>query len=155
MSPVNELLDKYKKAKNLNSDNACAESLGLHRASVSEWRRGKSWPSEAHIVELATAANEDAGLWLVSINAERAPPGAVQREWVRLASRFTQAAAAVAGAFLIVRYGGDGHALAAFFFTPAIHYAKSVRCLDRRLVAASVAGTSPPRVSASYATAAS
>jgi transcriptional regulator with XRE-family HTH domain len=92
MSSINILLDKYRKAKNLSSDNACAESLGLHRASISEWRRGKSWPSEAHIVEIANAAGEDAGLWLVSISAERASPGAVQREWVRLASRFAAAA---------------------------------------------------------------
>lgn len=92
MSAVNNLLDKYRKARNLSSDNACAVSLGLHRASISEWRRGKSWPSEEHIVQLASACGEDAGLWLVSVHAERSEPGAVQREWLRLASRFASAA---------------------------------------------------------------
>jgi len=93
MSAVNLLLDKYKKACSLASDNACAESLGLHRASISEWRRGKSWPSEEHIVALAKAAGEDAGMWLLSVHAERTAPGPVQKEWLRLTQRFATAAA--------------------------------------------------------------
>lgn len=91
MSAVNNLLDKYKKACSIASDNGCAESLGLHRASISEWRRGKSWPSEDHIVKLAKAAGEDAGIWLLSVHAERTAPGAVQKEWQRLTQRLATA----------------------------------------------------------------
>ena len=92
MSALNKLLDKYREACAAPSDNACAGILGVTRASVSDWRRGKSWPSEEHIVQMAKTAHLDAGEWLLAIYAERTK-GPVQKEWLRLVSRLSHAAA--------------------------------------------------------------
>lgn len=95
MTAVDELLDKCRAARSIASDNALAGTLGIHRASISGWRLGRSWPSEEHIIALAKAAGVDAGEYLVRIHAERMKPGAAQKEWSKVLARITSAAAAL------------------------------------------------------------
>ena len=91
MSAVNNLLDKYRAVCSLSSDSAAADSLGVKRQALHQWRRELSWPSEDHIIAMAKAINEPAERWFVQIAAERASPAA-RKVWLRLA----QAAAVIA-----------------------------------------------------------
>ena len=95
MSAVNNLLDKYREARSIASDSALAESLHITRQGVHQWRKGLSWPSEDHVIAMATAIGEPAERWFVAINADRASPAA-RKVWLRLA----QAAAAFAMIYL-------------------------------------------------------
>lgn len=85
MSASINLLDKYKKACSLASDNACAGSLGVGRAAVSKWRNGTGHP-EADLVErMCDVAGEPLAKWLPLIEAERARTPSARKVWLRLA----------------------------------------------------------------------
>jgi len=120
MTATLTLLDKYKVASSITSDNACAVSLGVSRQAVSKWRNGENHPDADIIEAMCEATGESLAHWLPLIEADRARSPAVRKVWLRLA----QAAAAIATAFLMLRHGIDTHAVSAFVFVPAIHYAK-------------------------------
>lgn len=119
MSAVNNLLDKYREACSITSDSALADSLKISRQGVHQWRKGLSWPSEEHIITMANKIKEPAERWLASISMDRAPEPA-KKYWMKL----MQAAAAVAGAYLMLRNGLDVHAATALAPFACIHYAK-------------------------------
>ena len=91
MTATIELLDKYKKACAITSDNACAVSLDVTRSTVSGWRLGKSHPDADSVERMCVASDQPVGKWLHLIEAERARTPEARRVWLRLA----QAAAAV------------------------------------------------------------
>jgi len=85
MSSTIILLDKYKKACSLASDNACAVSLGITRSTVSLWRQGKSHPEADTVERMCEATNEPFARWLPLIEAERARTPSARKAWLRLA----------------------------------------------------------------------
>lgn len=87
-----DLLDRYKKAKNVGSDNAAAEALGITRATVSGWRHEKSHPDAESVARMCEATGENVAHWLPLIEAARARTPEARKVWLRLA----QMAAAVA-----------------------------------------------------------
>lgn len=91
MSHALELLDKYKKACSLASDNACAASLGVSRQAISKWRHGENHPDADSIEAMCAATLEPVARWLPLIEADRARSPAARKVWLRLA----QAAAAI------------------------------------------------------------
>jgi transcriptional regulator with XRE-family HTH domain len=91
MSHTIELLDKYKKACSLASDNACAASLGVSRQAISKWRHGENHPDADSIEAMCSATGESVARWLPLIEADRARSPAARKVWLRLA----QMAAAV------------------------------------------------------------
>lgn len=95
MPTINALLDKARETRSIASDNALAQTFGVHRQAVSKWRNGDAYPSENHIAQLAEMAGDDAGAWLVLIQAERAT-GKAAKAWASVAQRIGHAAA-VAG----------------------------------------------------------
>jgi transcriptional regulator with XRE-family HTH domain len=113
MTAVNNLLDKYREVCAITSDSALADSLKITRQGVHQWRKGLAWPSEDHVIAMAKAINEPAERWFVAISAERASP-AGRKIWLKL----LQAAATIAGAFVLLRHGVDAHGAAAFFLSP-------------------------------------
>lgn len=54
-----DLLDRWKKARNVVTDMAAAEKLGVTRAAVSKWRNGLSRPTAAVIEKMARECGED------------------------------------------------------------------------------------------------
>jgi transcriptional regulator with XRE-family HTH domain len=114
MEATIKLLDKYREARSLASDNACAQSLGVGRAAVSKWRNGGGHPDAESVEAMCKAINEPLRYWLPLIEAERARTPAARKVWLRLA----QAAAAFAAAVLMLRHGIDGHATTAFLLSP-------------------------------------
>jgi len=92
MNATINLLDKYKKACSIASDNACAGSLGVSRQAVSKWRNGENHPDADVVEKMCEATGERLARWLPLIEAERARSPGARRAWLRLA----QVAAAVA-----------------------------------------------------------
>ncbi|MFK2904955.1 hypothetical protein ISP17_13420 [Dyella ginsengisoli] len=84
MSAVNNLLDKYRETCSLPSDSAVADSLHIKRQAVHQWRKGVSWPSEDHVLEMTKAMQEPAERWFIAISADRASPAA-RKVWLKLA----------------------------------------------------------------------
>ena len=85
MNYTTTLLDKYKNACSLASDNACAESLGVGRAAVSKWRNGYGHPEVDIIERMCRAIDEPFGHWAHLIESQRARNPAAKRAWLRLA----------------------------------------------------------------------
>lgn len=85
MSASIKLLDSYKKACSLASDNACAHSLGVGRAAVSKWRNGTGHPEADLIAAMCERTGEQVAHWLPLIEAERARTPEARKVWLRLA----------------------------------------------------------------------
>lgn len=85
MSPTINLLDKYKAAAKIASDNACAGALGVTRATVSRWRNGLGHPEADTIEIMCKATSESLAHWLPLIEAERARSPEARKVWLRLA----------------------------------------------------------------------
>ncbi|MGN6236985.1 DUF3693 domain-containing protein [Dyella sp.] len=85
MSNTTTLLDKYKKACSLASDNACAVKLGVTRATVSRWRNDLGHPEADSIEAMCTATGEPVARWLPLIEADRARSPAARKVWLKLA----------------------------------------------------------------------
>lgn len=85
MSASITLLDKYKKACSLASDNACAKHLGVGRSAVSKWRNGEGHPDADLVQVMCEATGEPITRWMPLIEAERARSPAVRKAWLRLA----------------------------------------------------------------------
>lgn len=95
MSSTVELLDHYKKAKGITSDNAAAIALNTGRATTSNWRRGHNHPSAAMVQKMCEATGESVAKWLPLIEAERAATAADRKVWLRLAATAASAAVAI------------------------------------------------------------
>jgi transcriptional regulator with XRE-family HTH domain len=85
MNAAINLLDKYKKACSIASDNACAGSLGVSRQAVSKWRNGENHPDADVVEKMCEATGEPLARWLPLIEAERARSPGARRAWLRLA----------------------------------------------------------------------
>lgn len=92
MSATLKLLDKYRETRSIPSDNAAAIALGIHRATVSGWRKqGKQ--AEAHVIAaMAKAIGQEAGGWLALIESERARSNEDRKVWAALARQLGAAA---------------------------------------------------------------
>jgi transcriptional regulator with XRE-family HTH domain len=57
MRQISQIIDDARESGAITSDNDLARKLGIHRASVSEWRHGKTAPSEDQAAALAALLN--------------------------------------------------------------------------------------------------
>lgn len=80
-----ELLDRYKKAAGLKSDNAAAITLGVTRSTVSAWRHGKNRPDPETVEAMARAAGLNAAKWVPLVESERAKTQEARATWLRIA----------------------------------------------------------------------
>ena len=85
MNATIALLDQYKAATAITSDNACAQSLGLGRSAVSKWRNGEGHPDADMVAAMCDATGQSLAHWLPLIEAERARTPAARKAWLRLA----------------------------------------------------------------------
>jgi transcriptional regulator with XRE-family HTH domain len=69
-----------------------AERLEVSHALISDWQRGEKPIPNERIRQIAKVANQDAGPWLLLINAEQ-EHGELGKEWAKLAKRLTATAA--------------------------------------------------------------
>ena len=85
MDTVNALLDRARKARGIESDNALAKVLGVGRAAVSRWRHGLSAPDPVSCAKLADMTGEPLAKVLGIVGEARAVSAAEKQVWRRLA----------------------------------------------------------------------
>lgn len=100
MSATTELLDRYKAARGIESDNAAGIALGLKRQTISGWRNQGKQAEPAVLWQMAEAIGEDGGRWLAQVEAERARTKADREAWSILAKRLGAVAALFVAAAL-------------------------------------------------------
>lgn len=110
MSSTIDLLDKYKNACTLGSDNACAVKLGVSRQAVSKWRNGENHPDAETVAQMCDATGEPLAFWLPLIEAERARTPGSKKVWLRLAE--TASAVALMVSFGLLNVHRVSHAVA-------------------------------------------
>lgn len=93
MGSVDILLDKYRKACSIASDNALGADLGITRQSVFQWRKGLAWPGDEHVVRMANKIGETPEGWLAAIHADRTSDKVAKKVWLQAAQRLGYAAA--------------------------------------------------------------
>ena len=101
MNATLRLLDLWKAAKGIASDNAAAQALGIARQTVSNWHSRGSQAEPSLIARMATDIGQDAGAWLATVESERARTEADREAWRTLAHRLGTAATLAAVALLL------------------------------------------------------
>lgn len=87
MKQIFMYLDEAQDTGIVKNDADLAKRLGISRASVSEWRSGKSTPNDDQAVRLAKLIGKDAGELLAECGAARAKSPETRRAWERIAAR--------------------------------------------------------------------
>lgn len=133
MSHVALLLDKAKEAISAGKDVEIARRLAVSGPTVAQWRAGVVWPSEEHIAELATLANENPAAWVLAIAATRRS-GRIREYYTAAAKAQGWAAALVLS--LTSWYAPATAAVSAFDNNATSYTFTSLRRLARRLLLA-------------------
>lgn len=100
MDRLNEILDKSKNTAKASSDAALARSLGVSRASVSNWRHGRNFPDTVQCARLAELSGEPLQKVLGIVGEARALSAEEKRVWRRLAEVAAFAGVMLAGAVM-------------------------------------------------------
>jgi transcriptional regulator with XRE-family HTH domain len=82
-----ELLDAWKAAQGITSDNQAALALGVVRQAISKWRNGQAHPAPPFAARMAKDLGRDELATLAAIEADRAIDGDTKRTWSRLARK--------------------------------------------------------------------
>lgn len=107
------LLNAWMARKGLTSDHQAFQALGLSgQSAVTHWRKGRAQAAPHVIKRMAEEIGEDAGKWLVLVEAERATKAEDRKAWAAVARRFG-AAATLAAVALIAQGFASTDALAA------------------------------------------
>lgn len=91
MKKVSMYLDEAQEIGAVKNDADLSKKLGISRASVSEWRSGKSTPNDDQAVKLAELLGKDPGELLAECGAARAKTPETRRAWERIAARMAGA----------------------------------------------------------------
>ncbi|MBV2210289.1 MAG: helix-turn-helix domain-containing protein [Thermomonas sp.] len=86
MEQLNKLLDKIKETRSLASDNALAESLGVKRQTVSNWRKERTLPDAVQCATIAGLTGEPLARVLGIVGEARAISKEEKKVWRRLAA---------------------------------------------------------------------
>lgn len=108
MNDVAVILDKAKKAVNAKSDADLARSLGVTRASVSNWRTGRNYPDTVQCATLAGLSGEPLAKVLGMVGAARAISRDEKAVWQRLAAS-AAALVLLLGAIPLPGQASEGH----------------------------------------------
>jgi transcriptional regulator with XRE-family HTH domain len=115
MSSANKLIDKWMKVCSIKTQTEAARRLGKSgSATLSNWRSGYAKPDDESIALMCEQCGEDAAQWIGKLHLEFEESPRLRKVWLRLA----QAAAVMAGAFLLLGHGLDVHGAASFALSP-------------------------------------
>ena len=87
MKKICMYMDEAQDIGAVKNDAELAKKLGISRASVSEWRSGKSTPNDDQAVKLAEVLGKEPGELLAECGAARAKTPATRQAWERIAAR--------------------------------------------------------------------
>lgn len=74
MSATIRLLERWKTALRITSDNAAALELGIGRAAISRWRSDDTNAEPALIARMANDLKADPAPWILAAEAEKQKP---------------------------------------------------------------------------------
>lgn len=106
MKPMTMYLDECITRGIAKNDSDIARKLGITRASVSDYRVGRSHPNDEVAVKIAELLGKDPGELLAECGAARAKSPATRRAWERIAARM--AAYGITACVLIIHFGNSG-----------------------------------------------
>lgn len=90
MRSTQELLDGLRALA--GSDRKASALVGVSQPVFSEWRTGKTWPSDERAARIAELLQLDAAYVLAVVNGERAKSKETRATWRRMADAFAKAA---------------------------------------------------------------
>lgn len=97
-----DLIDALKRHRDISSDYATAQVLGITRSELSKYRHGKAYLGDETAVKVADMLGIDAGYVMACMHAERASNPDVRTRWQGVADRLRAAGMAAVMAFLAV-----------------------------------------------------
>jgi hypothetical protein len=97
-----DFIDAVKRHREISSDYACAQALGLTRAQLSRYRNGRDFFGDETAVKVADMLGLDAGYVMACIHAERASNPEIKVRWEGVAARLQRAGLGVVVAVLAV-----------------------------------------------------
>jgi len=83
-----ELIDEYKRTLRLVSDSAAADALGVTRATLSRYRKGRGHPEPSLAWKIAEAIGRNPAEVMVCIEAERATSLPNAQAWQRVRNMY-------------------------------------------------------------------
>ena len=95
MKSIEELLDAAKAAQGIETDMALAKALGVGRAAVSNWRKGRNLPDPVACATLAGLTGEPLAKVLGVVGEARAISREEKAVWRKLAATAAMALCAV------------------------------------------------------------
>lgn len=110
MKPISRYLDDAIDTGLCKNDSETARKIGVTRASISDWRNGRTTPNDDQAVKLADLLGKDAGEILAECGAARAKSPETRRAWERIAARM--AASSITVFVLIIAMGQSQEAKA-------------------------------------------
>lgn len=90
MRTIMQVLDKAQRAQKVKSDYKLGLCLGIGAASLSNYRLGKTLPDEKACLKLAAAMDEDPGVLVAEMQAQRAKDDETRALWLSIAKRLQQ-----------------------------------------------------------------
>lgn len=87
-----------------------AKKIGVSRSALSEWRAGRSCPSDDQAVKLAQLLRKEPGELLAECGAARAKSPETRRAWEIVAARMAGYGITVCALFMIVSYSEQARA---------------------------------------------
>ena len=103
-----QLIEAVKVAAEFQTFAEVAEALGVHEATLSNWRRGKGSPMpEERVLQLCELARiADPAPWLAGVHADGVKDAEARKQWESLLDRLrpSVATAAMLGAVLLVNF---------------------------------------------------
>lgn len=92
MFSIANLIDRAKAGGNIDSDYRLAKVIGISHQGMTNYRTGKSLPSESTIEQLCALSGDDPDVIAAQIQAARAQSPEAKTLWLRVAARMSGAA---------------------------------------------------------------
>lgn len=110
MLTTDQLLDAIKATHDLPSDYKLAHVLGVQKAAISSYRKGRTHPDQEICQRIAALLGIDPDVVVCSVHAERASTAESRAQWERIAARLVASAGAAAAVVLSVTFSQPSQA---------------------------------------------
>lgn len=110
MKPMHRYLDELIDQGIVKNDSETARKLNVSRATVSDWRIGRTTPNDEQAVNLASLLRKDPGELLAECGAARAKSPETRRAWERVAARIASYGVTVCALIMVIGHSEDARA---------------------------------------------
>lgn len=110
MKAIWTYLDELIEQGTVKNDSETARKVGVSRATVSDWRIGKTTPNDEQAVKLASLLRKDPGEILAECGAARAKSPETRRAWEKVAARIAAYGITACALISVVSYSEETRA---------------------------------------------